>query len=251
VLANGTTCGALLSEGSTCQATCADFADVVGYFRCLSGRLIDTSYCIGSEVSVKWATKIASSMTMQLSMEPSITAMRRCVASAIEVVPLSLVHRVSFHSTKRRLSQAQHGAPKGLNYTVDLEIITPDEVSSEILVGLAAGLAVDGSRAQRRLMNSLSEGFGIKASHISQLIMPRAFQTVIVNDTSGSIWGTSGDAVNESSAESRPMAGKDRSDNGVPVGAVIGYIVGGISALCLVVVGVWCMATHRTVKFDV
>jgi len=193
---------------------------------------------------VKQVTKIASSLTMQLSIEPSIAAMRRCVASALDVA-LSLVHRVSFRSTERRLSHAwmaHRRAQEERTFTVDLEVISPDSVSSVILVAMASGLAVDGSEVQNRLMNSLSEGFDIKASLISQLVEPHTFQTVLVSDNEGSIWGTSDDG---------PITGKDQSDSGFAVGVIIGYIAGGVLALCLVGVGVVCMARNRTVKFEV
>lgn len=222
----------------------------MGYFQCLSGSLFDTSYCIGAverELSVKQCVKVTLSISVEFDRAPSMEAIRYSVASALGVMP-SLVHKISWGPASRRLSRGLLSSNQAAgNYIVALEVITPDNVSSVALVALASDLATPGSVAQSLWSQSLSETFGIAASHLSYVTAPISFQSVMITDSKGVVWGGSKPAT-------VPTTPNDEVDNigGDLVIAMIGGIVGCILALVvLIYLAVYGINRMTTQKFEV
>lgn len=174
-----------------------------------------------------------------------MSAIRYSIALALKVTP-DFVHKVSWVFRSRRLSQswmARRLTDEAGNYSMDVEVITPENVSSEASVALASDLAAKGSAVQQTWSRSLSETFGIVASQGSHLISPRSFPTVMITDSTGVVWGSSKQATLATALD-------DESDNTALIVGVIGGILGAMLVLFFTLAGVVHFGMHRTLKFD-
>lgn len=219
----------------------------MGSFRCFSGLLVDTSYCIGgdADVVVRPRDKLALSLSIYFSTEPSMNALRNSFALAFGVTP-NLVHRVTWSWRGRRLS---HGlmAPRLLkssgNYNVDAEVIAPENVSSESLMAMATNLTANGSAVQQAWTRSLSDEFGIVAGPVEYVVPPQSFQTVLVMDSKGSILGST-------QLESQAVASEESGNTALFVGVIAGMICA-VLVLVMTLAGLARFGFNGPAKFEV
>jgi len=241
----GTDCSKLMREGATCSAICTAGNEVLGAFRCSLGRLLDASYCIGpsTEVRTSFRLKVAFSFSLHLNASPSVAALRRSLAAALETTEY-LLHRISWYSTAgRRLGEprlhtvnagSHQGVQRESHIFIDVEVIVAKNETASIMESRIARLFLDDSAAQEAFKSSLQHSFNLTVNHLEMAVPARSFQSLVVSSGNGTILEIPGsqhvlaDDISQSSEE-------------LGVGALVGGIVGVVVAMLAALTFTYCM----------
>jgi len=240
--ADGSTCGASMSDGDTCTVTCGTDMTATGNFRCLSGSLSGLSTCYdSSDSTLKVESVLMVSARMRMSLDLSGTTMGKAktaisnsLAKALEVDATSVIVDKIEEISSRRLDTSSQRRLQGSSYDISYQVIVPDGTDPSSLIAKATDIATPGSAVSAAFTSAmLSESLPV--SNLELLAAPRQYTATVVRSSDGSIVTPAPTIIDPGTVTTDPTApAAVEESGGGGAGAIIGGIIGGLFGLGIV-----------------
>merc|ERR1711988_145909 len=204
---------------------------VEGAIKCMSGRLVEASHCLGSAgLITETVTKVVGTVDLELTGVPTVVVLTAAVASAFGVDQQYVF--VTFSAVNghggRPLSGLRSVPPRSLvsKINVAYEVIVPpntNKTESEI-VGSALALSDPQSDVGEVFSQSMQNA-GVEVLSVAQIVEPVLVQSVVVRDENG--------AIVKPTQEVPPTAVAPTKEADVDIAAVVGGLAAGLVLLVL------------------